>query len=168
METTKLLNKCESLFQKLIGGSALPKKEKGRSHSTRPVGKRSPSWCKYQPEEIVALIVKLAREGIPPSRIGVILRDQYGVPLVKPIVGKSITEILEENGLAPKIPEDLENLLRKAARITAHLQRNRKDKHNKRALQLIESKIHRLSDYYKEKGILPPNWEYKATVASIA
>lgn len=146
----------------------MPKKEKGRSHSTRPVGKRAPSWCKYTPDEVIALVIKLAREGNSPSKIGVILRDQYGIPLVKSIVGKGIVEILSENGLAPKMPEDLESLLRRAARITAHLQRNKKDKHNKRALQLIEAKIHRLSEYYKERGILPPNWEYKAVVASVA
>ncbi len=146
----------------------MPKKEKGRSHPIRPVGKRAPGWCKYQPDEVVALVVKLAREGNPPSKIGVILRDQYGIPLVKLITGKSVTEILKENGLAPKMPEDLENLLRRAARITAHLQKNRKDKHNKRALQLTESKIHRLSEYYKKRGVLPPNWKYKAAIASIA
>ncbi|MEM1990663.1 MAG: 30S ribosomal protein S15, partial [Candidatus Bathyarchaeia archaeon] len=92
---------------------------------------------------------------------------QYGIPLVKSIVGRGIVEILKENGLAPKIPEDLDNLLRKAARITAHLQKHRKDTSNRRALQIVESKIHRLSDYYKEKGILPPNWEYKSVIASI-
>ncbi|MBS7648543.1 MAG: 30S ribosomal protein S15 [Candidatus Bathyarchaeia archaeon] len=146
----------------------MPKKEKGRSHSIRPVGKRPPSWCKYTPDEVVALIVKLAREGNSPSRIGMILRDQYGIPLVKPIVGKGIVEILKENGLAPRIPEDLENLLKKAVRVSAHLQKNNKDKRNKRALQYIESRIHRLSEYYKERGVLPPNWEYKTAVASIA
>ncbi|MCX8171178.1 MAG: 30S ribosomal protein S15 [Candidatus Bathyarchaeota archaeon] len=145
----------------------MPKKEKGCSHSIRPVGKRPPSWCKYTPDEIVALVIKLAREGNPPSKIGVMLRDQYGVPLVKALVGKSIIKILEENGLAPKIPEDLNNLLRKAARISAHLQKHRKDTYNRRALQIVESKIHRLSEYYKEKGVLPPNWEYKAIIASI-
>lgn len=146
----------------------MPKKEKGRSHSTRPVGKRPPVWCKYTPDEVVALVVKLAREGNPPSRIGVILRDQYGIPLVKPIVGKGILKILGENGLAPRIPEDLENLLKKAARISAHLQKNRKDAHNKRALQIVESKIHRLAEYYKGRGALPPNWEYKTMIASIS
>ncbi|MBS7640248.1 MAG: 30S ribosomal protein S15 [Candidatus Bathyarchaeia archaeon] len=146
----------------------LPKKEKGRSHSTRPVGKRPPSWCKYTPEEVIALVIKLAREGNPPSKIGIILRDQYGIPLVKSIVGKGILEILRENGLAPKIPEDLENLIRKAMRIIAHLEKHKKDTHNKRALQLVESRIHRLAEYYKERGILPPNWEYKTVVASIS
>ncbi|HDN05921.1 MAG TPA: 30S ribosomal protein S15 [Candidatus Bathyarchaeota archaeon] len=139
----------------------MPKKEKGKSHSTRPVSKRPPSWCKYQPEEVEALVIKLAKEGHPPSRIGTILRDQYAIPLVKPITGKSITQILKEAELAPTIPEDLGNLIKKAARLTAHLEKNRKDLHNKRALQIVKAKIHKLSRYYKREGVLPPNWKYE-------
>jgi len=145
----------------------MAKKEKGKSHSTRPVSKRPPSWCKYQPEEVEALVVKLAKEGYPPSRIGTILRDQYAIPLVKPITGKSITKILKEAGLAPTIPEDLENLIRKATRLTAHLEKHKKDLHNKRALQIVEAKIHKLSKYYKNKGVLPSNWKYEPKMATI-
>ena len=140
----------------------MPKKEKGKSHSTRPVSKRPPSWCKYTPEEVEALVIKLAKEGHPPSII-----DQYAIPLVKPITGKSITQILKDSGLAPSIPEDLQNLLKKAARLHAHLEKHRKDLHNKRALQLIESKIHRLASYYKERGVLPSNWKYEPKTASV-
>ncbi len=146
----------------------MPKQEKGKSHSTRPVSKRPPSWCKYQPEEVEALVIKLAREGHPPSRIGTILRDQYAIPLVKPLTGKTITQILKEAGLAPSIPEDLENLLKKAARLSAHLEKHRKDVHNKRALQLVEAKIHRLAEYYKQEGVLPSDWKYEPKAASIA
>jgi small subunit ribosomal protein S15 len=146
----------------------MPKQEKGKSHSTRPVSKRPPSWCKYQPEEVEALVLKLAKEGHPPSRIGTILRDQYAIPLVKPLTGKTITQILKEAGLAPSIPEDLGNLLREAARLSAHLEKHRKDLHNKRALQLIEAKIHKLARYYKREGVLPPNWKYEPKIASIA
>ena len=145
----------------------MPKKEKGKSHSTRPVSKRPPSWCKYTPEEVEALVIKLAKEGHPPSRIGTILRDQYAIPLVKPITGKSITQILKDSGLALSIPEDLQNLLKKAARLHAHLEKHRKDLHNKRALQLIESIIHRLASYYKERGVLPSNWKYEPKTASV-
>ena len=145
----------------------MPKKEKGKSHSTRPVTRRSPSWCRYTSEEVEALVVKLAREGNPPSKIGVILRDQYGIPLVKPIVGKSLTEILRDNDMASSIPEDLEMLIRKASRLRAHLERNRGDKHNKRALQIVEARIHRLSRYYKRKGVLPEDWKYTPTVLAI-
>lgn len=146
----------------------MPKKEKGKSHSIRPVTKRPPSWCKYQPEEVEALVVKLAREGYPPSIIGTVLRDQYAIPLVKSITGKSITQILKEAGLALTLPEDLESLIKKATRLHTHLEKNHKDLHNKRALQLVEAKIHRLSKYYKRKGVLPENWKYKPRIASLA
>ncbi|RJS76139.1 30S ribosomal protein S15 [Candidatus Bathyarchaeota archaeon] len=145
----------------------MPKKEKGRSHSTRPISKRSPSWCRYTSEEVESLIVKLAREGNPPSKIGVILRDQYGIPLAKAIVGKGIVEVLKENNLAPPIPEDLDALLRKAARLRAHLERNRADRYNRRAVQTVESKIRSLSEYYKRKGVLPPDWKYTPTAIAV-
>jgi len=145
----------------------MPKQEKGKSHSTRPVSKRPPNWCKYQPEEVEALVIKLAKEGHPPSRIGTILRDQYAIPLVKSITGKTITQILKEAGIAPSTPEDLEELLKKAARLSTHLEKNKKDLHNKRALQLIEAKIHKLARYYKREGVLPPNWKYEPKIASI-
>jgi small subunit ribosomal protein S15 len=149
-------------------GETMPKKKKGKSHSIRPISKRPPSWCKYQPEEVEALVIKLAKEGQPPSRIGTMLRDQYAIPLVKPITGKTITQIVKETGLAPTTPEDLGNLLKKAARLMAHLEKNHKDLHNKRALQLVEAKIHKLSRYYKREGVLPPNWKYEPKVSVIS
>ncbi|MGQ9530068.1 MAG: 30S ribosomal protein S15 [Candidatus Bathycorpusculaceae bacterium] len=145
----------------------MPKQEKGKSHQIRPVSKRPPSWCKYQPEEVEALVIKLAKEGNSPSRIGTILRDQYAIPLVKPITGKTITKILKDAGLAPAIPEDLASMLKKAESLATHLERNKKDLHNKRALQILEAKIHKLSRYYKREGVLPPNWKYEPKIASI-
>jgi len=145
----------------------LPKQEKGRSHSIRPVSKRPPSWCKYESEEVEALVIKLAREGHSASRIGTILRDQHGIPLTKPITGKSITQILKEADMASSIPEDLEMLLRKASRLSNHLERNKMDLANKRSLQVIEAKIHKLSKYYKRKDVLPPDWKYAPRAASI-
>ncbi len=145
----------------------MPKTEKGRSHSTRPVSKRPPTWCRYTAEEVEALVIKLAKEGHSSSRIGTILRDQYGIPLVKPIMGKTVTQILKDAELAPSLPEDLENLLKKASRLYVHLEKNRKDQPNKRALQLIESRIYKLSRYYRREGVLPPDWKYKAKTASI-
>jgi small subunit ribosomal protein S15 len=145
----------------------MPKQEKGRSHSTRPVSRRPPSWCKYQPEEVEAFVIKLAKEGHSLSSIGTILRDQYAIPLVKPITGKSISDMLEAAGLAPPIPEDLASLIKKAQSLTVHMDKNKKDLHNKRSMQVIEARIHKLSRYYKREGVLPKNWKYKAKVASI-
>jgi small subunit ribosomal protein S15 len=119
-------------------------------------------------EEVEALVVKLAKDGNAPSRIGVVLRDQYGIPLVKTIVGKGVVEILKENDLGSVIPEDMEALLRKAARLRAHLERNRTDKYNKKASQKVESKVRRTSEYYKRKGVLPKDWKYVPTAITIA
>ena len=141
--------------------------KKGRSSSTRPVSKAPPPWVKYTPEEVEQLVVELARRGFTPSMIGIILRDQYGIPLVKPITGKSITEILREYGLAPQIPEDLMNLIRKAIKIRKHLEEHPKDMSAKRGLILTESKIHRLVKYYKDRGVLPPDFTYKPEAFSM-
>jgi small subunit ribosomal protein S15 len=145
----------------------MPKKEKGKSHSTRPVSKRPPSWCRYQPEEVEAFVIRLAKEGNSLSKIGTILRDQYAIPLVKPLAGKSISDILKTAGMAPSMPEDLGNLVKKAQRLAVHMDKNKKDLHNKRSMQVIEARIHKLSRYYKREGVLPKNWKYKARVASI-
>ncbi|ABL77921.1 30S ribosomal protein S15 [Thermofilum pendens] len=136
-------------------------KEKGRSGSTRPPQLKKPEWVKMRPEEVEELVVSLYRKGYPPSMIGVILRDQYGIPMVKAVTGKSVLQILRERGLAPEIPEDLMNLMKRAIRVRKHLEEHPKDYHSKRGLQLIESKIHRLVKYYKREGILPPDWKYE-------
>ena len=140
---------------------------RGRSRSTRPVSKRPPSWVMYQQEEVKALIIKLAREGKSVSVIGNELRDVYGIPLVKPIVGYGIQRVLREAGLAPRIPEDLYNLMKKTARLRRHLDRNRKDFSNKRVLLLAESKIYRLTKYYKRRGVLPPDWNYRSEIITV-
>ena len=145
----------------------MPKKLKGRSHQTRPVTKRPPAWCRYTAEEVEALVIRLAKEGHPLSKIGIILRDQHGIPLTKPITGKSVSQILKERELAPSLPEDLENLMRKATRLHVHLDKNKADLGNKRALQIIEARIYKLARYYKRKGVLPPNWKYEAKAISL-
>ena len=145
----------------------MPKQEKGKSHSIRPVSRRPPSWCKYQPEEVESFIIKLAKEGHSLSSIGTVLRDQYAIPLVKPIVGKSISDVLEGAGLAPSMPEDLSNLMKKAQSLAVHIDKNKKDLHNKRNMQIIEARIHKLSRYYKREGVLAKNWKYVAKIASV-
>jgi small subunit ribosomal protein S15 len=146
----------------------MPKQEKGKSHSIRPVSRRPPNWCKYQPEEVEAFILKLAKEGHSLSSIGTILRDQYAIPLVKPITGKSITETLRGAGLAPTMPEDLSNMIKTAKNLTVHMEKNHKDLHNKRSLEILEAKIHKLSRFYKREGVLPKNWKYETKIASVS
>lgn len=139
---------------------------KGKSHSTRPKTV-STSWVTQSKEEIESLIVKLAKEGLGPSQIGIRLRDGYGIPLVKPLIGKSILEVLQENNLAGEMPEELQVLVNKALSLQKHLRTHRGDKINIRSLELLEAKIHRLQKYYKREGRLPQNWKYRAVVAKL-
>src|SRR5712692_7971178 len=117
----------------------------GKSHQSRPIGTKPPGWVKQGAEEVSSLILKLAKEGLTPSRIGVMLRDEHGIPLTKRVVGKSVGEVLGEAKMLPKMPEDLENLLEKAGRVQKHLQSHKSDGKNVRSLELIEAKIYRLS-----------------------
>ncbi len=140
------------------------RREKGKSHSTRPVTPNEVLLSKINPEEVKTLVIDLAKKGYPPSMIGIILRDQHGVPLVRAVTGKKITEILREAGLAPEIPEDLANLIRRAERVLRHLEEHPKDKRSVKGLEEIISKINRLKKYYKRVGRLPPDWDYKIKV----
>jgi small subunit ribosomal protein S15 len=145
----------------------MPKQEKGKSHSIRPVSRRPPSWCKYQPEEVEAFIIKLAKEGHNMSAIGTILRDQYAIPLVKPITGKSISDTIKAANLMPTLPEDLANMMKKAQSLAVHMDKNKKDLHNKRNMQIIEAQIHKLSRYYKREGVISKDFKYAAKIASV-
>jgi small subunit ribosomal protein S15 len=134
---------------------------KGSSASKKPLLAPVPAWIQYKPEEIEALVVKLAKQDYNAAKIGTVLRDSYGIPDVKKITGKKITAILIKNKLAPQTPEDMQSLLRRAIQAKKHLDKNKKDMVTKRGLHLIESKIRRLAKYYKSEGVLPENWTYK-------
>ncbi len=126
-----------------------------------------PEWVEYSNEEIEEIILKLTKEGNSTSKIGIILRDQYGIPDVKLITGKKITKILADHGQELKYPEDLMNLIRRAVNIRDHLDENPKDLHTRRGLRIIESKIRRLVRYYVRDGVLPEGWRYDPRSAAL-
>lgn len=132
---------------------------KGKSGSTRPVVKDL-SFVTMTKKDVETLIAKLAKDDVKPSMIGMILRDSHGVADVKALTGKSIGDILKAAKITTQIPEDLNALVVKAVALKKHLANNKKDLHNKRGLILMESKIRRLSKYYKKTGKVPQNWSY--------
>ncbi|KAH9407312.1 PREDICTED: 40S ribosomal protein S13 [Rhagoletis zephyria] len=139
---------------------------KGISKSALPYRRSVPTWLKLTTDDVVDHIAKLAKKGMRPSQIGVMLRDWYGVAQVRWVTGNKILRILKKRGLAPALPEDLYYLIKKAVAIRKHLERNRKDKDAKFRLILVESRIHRLARYYKTKSVLAPNWRYESSTAS--
>ena len=134
---------------------------RGKSGSTKPLVDKAPEWSNTDPKDVTALILSLAEEGHTPAAIGTILRDQHAVPDARLVVGKRIGQVLTENEITPQYPEDMMSLMRRALRLINHLESNRKDLHNSRQLELTESKIRRLSNYYQGRGQLDTEWAYK-------
>ena len=116
----------------------------------------------YNAKEIEVLIVKLAKQGMSSSQIGLILRDTYGVPSTKTIVGKKIDLILKEKGVKKELPEDLFNIIKKSIQIRKHMAENKQDMTALHGLQIANSKIQKLVKYYKIKKTLPLEWKYDA------
>lgn len=141
-------------------------RRKGKSKSAVPYKRSPPSWLNINNDDVEELIAKLARKGLKPSQIGVVLRDWHGIAKVKGVTGSTILRLLKKMGLQPELPEDLYHLIKKAVSVRKHLERNRKDKDSKFRLILIESRIHRISRYYKRSKKLPANWKYESSTAS--
>lgn len=118
----------------------------------------APDWIQLSPEEIEDKVLELRRKGFAPSQIGMVLRDKWGVPSTKEVLGKKITEILEEHDMKPAIPEDLQSLLDKARKVRKHLEQHPNDTENRRNFQLLQSKIKRLAKYYKKVDKLEEDW----------
>ena len=135
---------------------------RGKSGSKKPVNKSMPGWMNHPSKEIELLVAKMAKDKKTAAEIGMILRDRYGIPSVRVITGKRVTEILDEKKLTPEIPEDLRALIKKSIKLRKHVEANHKDMPGNRGIQLAESKIKRLVKYYVREGKLPINWKYDA------
>jgi len=144
-------------------------RRRGSSGSDRPAADDPPEWSDVDEDAIVERVVDLAESDHSPSEIGMTLRDEgvdgTPVPDVSLATGRSITDILEEEGAAPDLPEDLRNLIERAVRLHEHMAENPTDHQNKRALQNTESKIRRLADYYRGEE-LDDDFTYSSETAT--
>ncbi|MEK6973580.1 MAG: 30S ribosomal protein S15 [archaeon] len=121
---------------------------------------KSEDWVESNPKEIENLIVELANAGNSKSEIGMILRDQHGIPSVKKATGKTIGDLLKDNKLDTELPEDLMDLIKRVVTIDKHYHENKNDMTAKHGYINTTSKIKRLVDYYKKKKILPKDWYF--------
>ncbi len=142
-------------------------RKRGRAGSKKPLVTKPQPWISYSPEEIEQLIVKISKTGKSIAQIGLILRDTYGIPDVHKLAGKKVGQILKAHKIEQKIPEDLVNLIKKEIMIIKHLENNKHDMPSRRGLSLTESKIKRLTKYYKRNKLLPADWTYNREQAKI-
>ena len=136
----------------------------GKSGSHKPEKKRH-AWLMYEQPEIEKLIVKLAKEGKTNASIGLILRDQYGIPDVRSL-GMRVSTIAEKE-VKKEVPDDMYNLIKKAVNLHKHKNQNNHDAKATHGLELLESKIRRLGKYYARTGKLPKDWKYSIDKAKL-
>ncbi|HQT44365.1 MAG TPA: 30S ribosomal protein S15 [Candidatus Micrarchaeota archaeon] len=142
-------------------------KKHGKSGSKRPVTKASPEWVGYSSNDVEENVSKLYKEGLNATSIGQKLRDIFGVPSVRNITNKRISQIIVESGGKIEYPDELLALIKRAMSVRRHLAANKSDKHNTVKLSHIEAKINRLVKYYRKVGKLPSDWTYDPVKAAL-
>ncbi|MEM3422230.1 MAG: 30S ribosomal protein S15 [Candidatus Bilamarchaeaceae archaeon] len=145
----------------------LHSRKKGKSGRKLPKKKVKPDWVEVNKEEIIEVITKMAKEGVHPAKIGIVLRDEYAVPDVRQILGVRLTTFLRKNNLYGRYPADFLDLIKRSVRMNKHLKNAKKDIHNKTKYLHVISKINRLAKYLKKEGILPSDWKYNAEQAEL-
>lgn len=103
-----------------------------------------PTWVKMKEPELKKIIVELADKHAP-SKIGMILRDQYGIPTTR-IYGKKLKAYLKEAGIERN--EDLENAEKKVERIREHLKENVTDRKAKHKFQKAQARLNVTRKYF--------------------
>ena len=141
--------------------SRMHSKGTGSSGSAKPYTDSLPEWSETDPKAVEELIISLHSAGNSAPVIGTILRDQHAVPSVRKVCGSRISQILAKSGVEVTYPEDMMNLMRKALSLIDHLSSNKKDLHNRRQLELCESRLRRLAKYYVGTGRISSTWTYK-------
>ncbi len=116
---------------------------------TKTIKIEKPVWLKYTQEEVEAIILKLGEKGLTSEKIGLILRDQYGIPKTK-IYNIKISKILKEKEKYQE-PTSL-NLNTKLQKIITHYKKNKQDKKAERALIITKAKLKKRTDYEKKKA----------------
>src|SRR3989344_5895759 len=116
------------------------------SKTKKPSKIEKPVWLKYTEEEVKAIVLKLADKGLTAEKIGLVLRDQYGIPKVK-IYNLKISKILKERFQEPTNI----NLKNKLQKIISHYNKNEQDKKAGLSLIITKAKLKKREDYSKKK-----------------
>ncbi|MAG39638.1 30S ribosomal protein S15 [Candidatus Pacearchaeota archaeon] len=107
-----------------------------------------PVWVKMKEPELKKLIAELSEKNSP-SQIGMILRDQYGIPTTK-VFGKKLKAYMEELGIERN--EDLENAEQKVEGLKEHMKNNVTDRKAKHKLQRAQSRLNITRKYAERKA----------------
>jgi len=100
------------------------------------------SLMKMKSADIEKLVVELAKKNIPSEKIGLILRDQHGIPKVRLITKKKINQILKENNIETN--SEYENVAKKIDNLKKHTEKHIHDYTAKRRIVQRTSHLRKL------------------------
>ncbi len=100
-------------------------------------------WSDKKPKEIESLIIELHKKSNTPEKIGLILRDKYGIPKTKKLIGKRISKIIKE--AKEEIVPEKKGVQGKIEKLEKHIKLNKHDYPAKRSLNKKQWVIHSLS-----------------------
>ena len=119
--------------------------------TTKPEIKiEKPVWLKFTKQEVEAIILKLGNKNMSAEKIGLVLRDQYGIPNVK-LYNIRIKEILEKKDLFKE--PTVSNLEEKLEKIINHYKKNKQDKNAERSLIITKAKLKKSKEYHNKKTL---------------
>lgn len=104
--------------------------------------KTQAEWMKMKPAEVEKLVVEMANKGMSAEKIGLVLRDQHGIPKVR-LFGKKMSKILSENKIESNAEE--KNVLNNIETLKVHLEKNKKDQPAKRSLTTNLSRLRKFN-----------------------
>lgn len=107
---------------------------------------KKPTWLKYDKKEVEAIILKLAGKGLTAEKIGLVLRDQYGIPSTR-LYGIKIKAVLGDKFEEPTNT----NLRTKLNKIIEHFKKNKQDKNAGRSLTITKAKLKKRDEYNEKK-----------------
>lgn len=99
-------------------------------------------WVKLKSEEVEQKVIDLGKKGMSPDKIGLVLRDQHGIPKIK-LFGKKIGKILEQAGINYQYHVPVENKVNKLKR---HSDKHKHDYSAKRSLIKSNAKLNMLKN----------------------
>ncbi|MFA5020327.1 MAG: hypothetical protein WC533_04470 [Candidatus Pacearchaeota archaeon] len=112
----------------------------------KKVNKKTPERTSI--ENIEETIVELGKKGNTPSKIGIILKEKYGIQKAK-LLGKKITKILKEHKVVYETDLDLVN--KKLSKIEKHYEKNKQDKRANREIVRFIGLKKKMEKYQKKK-----------------
>lgn len=110
--------------------------------------KAKPDWVKIKPAELSKIVINLHKEGNSPAKIGLILRDQHGIPKAK-LLGKKISQILKEEKQTIESP--VTQIEKSKDNLEKHIAKN---KHDYTALKTLHKKMWDLNRAKKQHSAI--------------